>query len=329
MSRVIIYLLFLCFALPTCAEEGSLESLLTGNMVVDDDRFYEKHRSEAHSLQAELHQYTLEFIRENRPRYKQLKDDEISLHGLHLPDSVLYELNAAVTILAASNSKEEFDASTARVKYAFKTLTDSVVNLPEQIIGLNVEETKHAFAVLAERDQELVLGLVNKKSERYSSFSEAESKSLNFLIRKFISNETYKHGNYTLKYLKEHGWPDPAVFGDEPSSTVFLVFQHLDSNLSLQKKMLPIVKKAVDNDMAKGSNYAYLYDRIKVNNGEKQLYGTQLNGCGLQPLEDPKDVDERRLTLNMESIESYLSRVPNCAGKDIKSALQKANITAT
>lgn len=319
-----IFLLFL--SVPADAELNSLAPFLTGKVTAYDDKLYELSKYEIEDLNAELQRYTLNLIRAQRPKYKQFKDDEISLNEVCLSESALYDLSAALSVRTASVSKTEFDASMTRVNHGLIKLTQLIKDLPTQNIGLDVKTTKKVYALLGERDQQIILGLPSEAFKISKSFSKAEQQALSFLVHKFYCGETYHHGNYALKLLDKYGWPDPLVFGEEAGHSVWLVFQHLDSNPALQKQFLPILKNAVENDLAKSSWYAYLYDRVMVNSGEKQLYGTQLDGCGFWPLADPYNVNERRLKLGMESVESYLSWVPNCASSDIKKVLDEAKI---
>lgn len=61
-----------------------------------------------------------------------------------------------------------------------------------------------------------------------------------------------------------------------------------------------------------GQSYAYLYDRIKMNSGEKQLYGTQFSDVDpengivtLAETEDMDNLDHRRMEIGMMPIEMY------------------------
>ena len=328
MKLLGLAILFLILSLPADAELNSLTPFLTEKVTSYEDKLYKLSKYEIEDLNSELQQYTLNLIRAQRPRYKHFKDDEISLDEVCLSESALYDLSAVLLIRTASVSKTEFEESMTRVNHGLTKLTQLIKDLPTQNIGLDVKTTKKVYALLGERDQQIILGLPSEASKISKSFSKAEQQALSSLVRKFYCGETYHHGNYALKLLDQYGWPDPLVFGEEAGHSVWLVFQHLDSNPDLQKQFLPILNNAVENDLAKSSWYAYLYDRVMVNSGEKQLYGTQLSGCGLKPLADPNNVNERRLKLGMESVESYLSWVPNCANSDIKKALNEAKITA-
>jgi hypothetical protein len=60
-------------------------------------------------------------------------------------------------------------------------------------------------------------------------------------------------------------------------------------------------------------NFSYLTDRVLLNTGRKQRYGTQLryntDSCQAlpKPLDDSLNVNQRRLAIGLETIESYLN----------------------
>mgnify|MGYP001560728744 CR=1 FL=1 len=50
------------------------------------------------------------------------------------------------------------------------------------------------------------------------------------------------------------------------------------------------------------ADVAYLEDRILVNEGKPQLYGTQFLEGAPRPIKDPDHVDERRKSVGLESL---------------------------
>lgn len=52
--------------------------------------------------------------------------------------------------------------------------------------------------------------------------------------------------------------------------------QHCDADIELQMKALAGLKRGVKKGIGIRNNYAYLLDRVKVNLGEKQIFGTQV-----------------------------------------------------
>jgi hypothetical protein len=90
------------------------------------------------------------------------------------------------------------------------------------------------------------------------------------------------------------------MVGERASNSAWLLVQHADRNPLVQMYCLPLLKAAVDSQQAHPSNYAYLYDRIQIAKGEKQLYATQSttnNGLSeghFQPIEDESNIQKRR-----------------------------------
>ena len=114
--------------------------------------------------------------------------------------------------------------------------------------------------------------------------------------------------------VQKYGWPTYEMVGEGPSNNAWLIVQHADRNPLFQAKCLPLLKEAVDKGQANPSNYAYLYDRVAVSKGEKQLYATQSssnNGLvegNFYPIEDEAKVQTRREEMNIDrNVEDYAS----------------------
>ncbi len=128
----------------------------------------------------------------------------------------------------------------------------------------------------------------------------------------FVDSVAYKVDNENLVFLEriiaKIGWPTKQMVGDVASSVAFLVIQH--SHLSTHEKYLPLIKKAVESGGARKSELALLIDRIRMEKGQKQLYGSQLrrNMKGelqFYEIEDEARVNERRTEMGLPSIEEY------------------------
>ncbi|UKN03723.1 hypothetical protein K6119_09490 [Paracrocinitomix mangrovi] len=113
-------------------------------------------------------------------------------------------------------------------------------------------------------------------------------------------------------FLDEHGWLSPDSISENGSQTIFLVIQHT-SNIEVQVKHLPTVRKAVADGYLNGSNLALLEDRVALKLGKKQLYGTQIGYFAdekrsyVLPVEDPKNINKRRAEVGLPAIQEYVS----------------------
>jgi len=118
----------------------------------------------------------------------------------------------------------------------------------------------------------------------------------------------FKHTEQMKKIVEVIGWPTISRVGEEISEQAWLLVQHADHDVEFQKKCLELMKAADEGDVSK-RNVAYLEDRIRVNEGRPQLYGTQFFGegsmYGPRPIEEPEKVNERRREMGMETLEEY------------------------
>jgi hypothetical protein len=111
------------------------------------------------------------------------------------------------------------------------------------------------------------------------------------------------------RIISELGWPERTSVGDKAASAAFLVLQH--SDLGFQKKYLPLVRAAALKGEMSLSSLALLEDRVRVSDGGKQLFGSQLttNLAGEWeplPIEDEQHVSARRAAAGMEPLSDYL-----------------------
>jgi hypothetical protein len=111
--------------------------------------------------------------------------------------------------------------------------------------------------------------------------------------------------------LDEFGWPGWSLVGEDGALAAWVLIQHADLNLDLQKRGLALMRAAVAADDADPSDLAYLIDRVLVAEGKPQIYGTQLsiNEDGevapRTPIEDEANVDARRAEMGLGTLEAY------------------------
>lgn len=109
--------------------------------------------------------------------------------------------------------------------------------------------------------------------------------------------------------LKEHGWPTSALVGKAGvAATLYLVRNSRE--LDLQVALLPVVIAAVKKGEVEKAEVARLVDRMRVDAGMKQLFGTQvkaLNGfLVLTPIEAEAQVDDRRKQFGLPPLAGHL-----------------------
>ena len=86
---------------------------------------------------------------------------------------------------------------------------------------------------------------------------------------------------------------------------------HQDKNVSFQELFLKEAKK--EKADLRLSTLAHLEDRVLVNKGMKQIYGSQVNSNTLKPypIKDEKNVDKLRAEVGLEPLDKYLKGFEN------------------
>jgi hypothetical protein len=115
--------------------------------------------------------------------------------------------------------------------------------------------------------------------------------------------------------FKRHGFLGFDQVGKEGSTHFWLLVQHCDKYPDFQRRVLAAMDKEVKKANASPSDYALLYDRVQINAGSKQLFGTQLTyevettGRAVPKIGvvDSAQVDERRKEYGLGPLKDYLN----------------------
>jgi hypothetical protein len=117
-----------------------------------------------------------------------------------------------------------------------------------------------------------------------------------------------RHRAEVERIFARYGWPKRSLVGRETAHQFWLLVQH--QPLDLQLRLLPAMEAATRLGEASRSDYAYLYDRVRMGEGKLQRWGTQakcVNGLPvLSPVEDPAGLEKRRRELRMPPIQEYM-----------------------
>lgn len=106
------------------------------------------------------------------------------------------------------------------------------------------------------------------------------------------------------------GWPTYTRVGREAGHMAWLIVQHQDADPEFQKHCLRLMEPLVAKGEVSGTDFAYLTDRVAINTGGMQMYGTQMslvNGKAVPTrLRDPRRVDERRRQVGLGPLDEYI-----------------------
>jgi hypothetical protein len=177
---------------------------------------------------------------------------------------------------------------------------------PIQLNGQLNEELKRKIDSLKIEDQKwrnLITEFNNGKMNGFGKDELAnkmiETDSLNFIVAKSI--------------FDMHGFPGFDKVGKESSHNFWLIIQHQDRNINFQEEVLHKMGIEVKKGNAGAGDYAYFIDRVKVNQGMLQVYGTQMDinadstSYEPKPVIDPDQLDARRKEVFLPPIAKYIS----------------------
>lgn len=106
--------------------------------------------------------------------------------------------------------------------------------------------------------------------------------------------------------IAQIGWPTLSNWGVEAANDARILVQHADHDPDFQRHCLELMK-CLPPEEVQIHNFVYLADRVCINEGRPQLYGTQvrLNADGRYEaynLDDPELVKERREMVGLEPL---------------------------
>lgn len=124
---------------------------------------------------------------------------------------------------------------------------------------------------------------------------------------------TAQHADRLSEIMDAHGWPTAELVGEDAARAAWLIAQHADRQLDVQRRALRLMEQAVADGAASPRDLAFLRDRTLVNEGRKQIYGTQIAGVkdGAPipwPCEEPERMDERRAEVGIPPFAEYIAQ---------------------
>jgi hypothetical protein len=145
------------------------------------------------------------------------------------------------------------------------------------------------FVELAQADQELREQLIREGTLFGGYNSEMEA----------MHNE---HGGILSEYLVANGWPEEKLESD----AAWLILMHSISLPTLQRSALQLLQTS--NSFITKAQLATLEDRVLVNSGKKQKYGTQWDWDATGklnplPIEDSTSVNALRQRVGLNTLE--------------------------
>lgn len=114
-----------------------------------------------------------------------------------------------------------------------------------------------------------------------------------------------------LAMLPAEGWFSISRYGRDGALAAFLIVQH--SDISLWRRFLPTIEAMARTGEAEGGFFALMYDRLALNEGRPQRYGSQMTcrdgrWAVSEPVEDAAAIDAQRKSVGLNTLEENLKR---------------------
>ncbi|MFF2197891.1 DUF6624 domain-containing protein [Streptomyces sp. NPDC058157] len=124
---------------------------------------------------------------------------------------------------------------------------------------------------------------------------------------------TAQHADRLSEIMDAHGWPTAELVGEDAARAAWLIAQHADRQLDVQRRALRLMERAVADGAADPRDLAFLRDRTLVNEGRKQIHGTQIAGVkdgapAPWPCEESELMDERRAEVGIPPFAEYIAQ---------------------
>lgn len=123
------------------------------------------------------------------------------------------------------------------------------------------------------------------------------------------------HTSRLKKIVDEYGYLGYDLVGKNGEKIFWLLVQHSDHDVAFQKDILELMRSEINKKNASPSHYGLLIDRILINQGKFQLYGTQVeydekSGQAIpKKIKDSSEVDLRRDSIGLPSLKIYLNKM--------------------
>ena len=127
-----------------------------------------------------------------------------------------------------------------------------------------------------------------------------------------------QHTERMKQIVADIGWPTKSKVGEQGESNAWLLVQHADHDPDFQTYCLGLMKESPVSEVDP-TNIAYLEDRLLLEQGRGQHYGTQFTKIDSQlvpsPIEDEANLEARRAKMGLgpmqEQIDMMYGKYPS------------------
>ncbi len=150
------------------------------------------------------------------------------------------------------------------------------------------------------RSELLEMARVDQAARRGEAIPELEGRDMNEVDA--------QHTARMKEIVAQFGWPTQSLVGEDGARSAWLLVQHADLQPGFQRECLDLMTAAEPGEVD-ATDVAYLTDRVLVNEGKLQIYGTQFwtqdGELQPRPMEDPTNVEDRRAEVGLGTFADY------------------------
>ncbi len=121
--------------------------------------------------------------------------------------------------------------------------------------------------------------------------------------------------------VRSNGWPTFSSVGEAAAKAAFLIVQH-SPVIAFQREVLPHLAAAAAAGEAQRSDAALLEDRVLVEDGKPQRFGTQFRIVDgvltAYPIAEPETLEQRRATVGLMPMEEYVRLLERSYGGPVE-----------
>ncbi len=123
-----------------------------------------------------------------------------------------------------------------------------------------------------------------------------------------------QHNARMRTLIETYGWPGRSLVGDDGCRAAGFIVQHALLDLDLQRRCIALLAEACAQGEAEPFMLALLTDRVLMQEGQPQVYGTQYVGAsagGVEPwpIAHPETVEERRYSVGLPPLAEHMARL--------------------
>ncbi len=130
------------------------------------------------------------------------------------------------------------------------------------------------------------------------------------MIEKMVAVDAANLPKIKQIVAEHHGLPGVRQVGADGLAAAWLLVQHADTDAAFQQQVLDGLAPMVASGEVSPREYSLLVDRVLVNTGKPQRYGSQLAAISSawqpKPMEAPGEVDARRASLGLMPLADYI-----------------------